>query len=271
MMNISMWTGYFMDLVPAPEDGVREMLAGGFRFGELSFEDAELLLERGDPEATGLAFRSFLSDVGFQMPQGHIHLSFEITKDQAELDAIKRWLDLFLGIGIRSAVLHCSRLCDACREERVERNAAALRQLTSHLRGTELCLCLENLGGHLGAAGDLKEIIAAAGGQNLGICLDTGHLNWTQNAQSPGAFIREAGSWLKALHINDNEGATDQHLLPLGRGTIDWAETMAALKEIGYKDLFNYEIPGERRATPLGAMRLKLKYAYALAEFMLAM
>ena len=33
--------------------------------------------------------------------------------------------------------------------------------------------------------------------------------------------------------MSDNEGETDSHL-PIGEGTIDWEETMEALKKIGF-------------------------------------
>jgi len=44
---------------------------------------------------------------------------------------------------------------------------------------------------------------------------------------------------------------------------------MKALREVGYRGLFNFEVPGENRCPP--PVRLaKLDYALALANYMIA-
>lgn len=54
--------------------------------------------------------------------------------------------------------------------------------------------------------------------KNLGMCYDTGH----ENFLTPGAdFILKYGDRLKACHIHDNDGKTDQHKTPF-TGVIDW-------------------------------------------------
>ena len=79
----------------------------------------------------------------------------------------------------------------------------------------------------------------------FGICLDTGHLNLKDKDQRN--FILKAGKRLKALHIADNQGETDQHMMPYGRGNIDFDEVIRALREVDYEGLFNLEIPCENR------------------------
>ena len=73
------------------------------------------------------------------------------------------------------------------------------------------------------------------------------------------AHTFKAGHRLHALHIADNEGKTDQHMMPYGRGNVDFAEVVAALREVDYHGLFNLEIPGERLA-PLPVLGYKLEY-----------
>jgi sugar phosphate isomerase/epimerase len=79
--------------------------------------------------------------------------------------------------------------------------------------------------------------------------------------------VKQAGPLLKALHIADNEGAYDQHLMPYGRGNIRWDRFMAALNERAYDGLFNFEIPGESTA-PLEIKKAKLRYIKEMAEYM---
>jgi len=43
------------------------------------------------------------------------------------------------------------------------------------------------------------------------------------------AFMRCLGEKIRHIHVSDNNGGSDEHL-PLGEGSIDWVETMAAVK-----------------------------------------
>ena len=60
--------------------------------------------------------------------------------------------------------------------------------------------------------------------------LDIGHSNLLGETLG---FIEEFGSRIKHVHVSDNEGETDSHL-PIGDGTIDWEESINALKKMGY-------------------------------------
>ena len=75
------------------------------------------------------------------------------------------------------------------------------------------------------------------------VCVDTGHSNSAvQYGQpTPADVIRLLGSRTSVLHLNDNDGLKDQHKLPLG-GIINWTDVLAALKEIGYKGVYNLEL-----------------------------
>ena len=87
--------------------------------------------------------------------------------------------------------------------------------------------------------------------------------------ESQSDFISAAGARLKALHIADNDGSSDMHLMPYGRGRIDWQSVMTSLAEVGYDRLYNLEIPGESRA-PLEVRELKLDYIKRMCEYLLS-
>ena len=267
-MTPGIWTSYFVDL--SPEDMVRQFAAKDWRHLELSSEHAAKLLERGDPAAVGEAFRTFAQDHGVTFPQGHLWLDCDIAgQDQsAIIDGLKRWLDLFVALGIRAPVLHPGGKAlleqgvgyDALLEARVR----GLRPLAEHVQGTGVIICLENLT-IIPFARDLIDIIKAVGVPNLGICFDTGHLHIVNGVQR--WFIEEAGPYLKALHIADNDGSGDQHLMPYGRGTVYWDGVMAALRRVGYGRLFNLEIPGEN-GCPIPVRLAKLDYLKSVVRFM---
>ena len=74
-------------------------------------------------------------------------------------------------------------------------------------------------------------------------CIDSGH----SHAATGGGYltvpehIRYFKDHVRVLHLHDNNGESDQHLIP-GQGTIPWGEVFKALKEIGYDGYYNYEI-----------------------------
>lgn len=84
------------------------------------------------------------------------------------------------------------------------------------------------------------------------ICVDTGHTNkatkFNNNPQVPEA-LRRLGKDVTVLHINDNDTVYDQHLLPFidktgleTSKTVDWNETLQALRDIGYNGVYNMEL-----------------------------
>lgn len=269
MLQYSVWSSYFVEL--QPEEMIGEFLAAGFTATEFSDEHGFMMLARGDAEKEGAKLRAYAEDRGFSFPQGHLLLKADICAEGAA-EILKPWFDLFMAMGIRSGVLHAAGGGGLAPEERFERRVKTLAELTRYVRGSDFTICLENLRGAANpeTAEDLNALIDAVGDDtNLGICLDTGHLHIErEKRQSQKDFIRGAGKRLKALHIADNDTTSDMHLMPYGRGTVDWNEVMAGLREVGYDRLFNLEIPGERRC-PLPVLRRKLVYLRGLCEYML--
>lgn len=270
-MHISMWSSYYMDL--SPEDAVSELEKNGYQYAELSDEHAAVLLERGDPKTVGAAFKAFADAHNVHFLQGHLFLTVRLCDEkEPAVPILQKWLDLFCAIGIKNAVLHCDAMKDdpfLTLDEIRAKNKAALVQLTDYLAGKDLVICLENLGQPHESVESLLWYIHEIGDTHLGICLDTGHLNAFGNKkQIP--FIRKAGKHLKALHIADNEGQTDQHMMPYGKGNVDIEAVVRTLKEIGYDGLFNFEIPGERTC-PLAVRGYKLQYLKKVCEYLMAL
>jgi len=77
-----------------------------------------------------------------------------------------------------------------------------------------------------------------AGRECFGLCLDTGHLNLINERFSE--YVQKLGHRIKALHIHDNNGMSDQHLSPY-TGTVNWKEFYGSLKKIGYAGDLSFE------------------------------
>jgi len=75
----------------------------------------------------------------------------------------------------------------------------------------------------------------------LKFCYDSGH----NNCFTPKIdCLKKYGDKLIALHLHDNDGICDQHLLPFD-GTIDWKHIMEQLKNINYKGALTLEIDAQ--------------------------
>jgi len=269
-MKPSVWSSYFIDL--SPEDMVKAFSGKGWSYSELSDEHAAVLLKRGKPHIVGKQFREFAEEHGLSFMQGHLWLVCDITAPNRDevIDILKDWLELFDAIGIKNAVLHPGgkyMINEGCHpDEILDVRVASLRRLLEYIKETDIYICLENLNSTAPGFDDLSRIIDAVGSPKLGICLDTGHANISGVDQVD--FIKKGGPLIKALHIADNEGITDQHMMPFGRGNIQWDKIVPALKEINYSGLFNLEIPGENRC-PLEIRMAKLDYIKHMICFML--
>lgn len=269
MMKLSMWSSYYINL--SPEDAMLELKKNGYDYVELSDEHAAMLLERGDAKTVGAEFKKYCDEIGMTVAQGHLYLMIRLCDESFPVvETLHNWFDLFLAIGIKSAVLHCDGMykSDIPVEEKMKKNFAVVKELTEYLKGTDMVICLENLRLFTQTADDLMYFVEGINSENLGVCLDTGHLNIALENADHEAFIRRVGKHLKALHIADNEGSTDQHLLPFGRGTVKIVKVVKALKEIGYDGLFNYEVPGESGG-PMEIRAHKLKYAKEIYEYLM--
>lgn len=266
-MKLSIWTAYYVE--KSPEDAILEIAKCGYRYAELSDEHGAMLLERGDPREVGAAFGAFAREAGVTVSQGHLFLKVALTAPDG-VPTLYRWLDLFHAVGIRRAVLHLDgRFPEGTSPEEIhEKNAAALRALVAHMEGWDMKICLENLCKRFYAVEDLLSYVNEIGEEHLALCLDTGHLNLTR-ASSQGDFVRKAGKHLGALHIADNMGERDNHLMPfLAVGQVDIYDLLGALRDVGYDELYNLEIPGERHE-PLPIRAAKLAYVKACFDYAL--
>ena len=100
----------------------------------------------------------------------------------------------------------------------------------------------------------------------VGACWDVGHAHLQRLDQTRA--LRAVGPRLKAVHIQDNDGVTDQHMLPFWGG-IDWKELVSALREIGYEGTFCYETHRTFRDLPDALRDDMLRYAVHLGEYLL--
>ncbi|MBQ6803125.1 MAG: sugar phosphate isomerase/epimerase [Clostridia bacterium] len=104
--------------------------------------------------------------------------------------------------------------------------------------------------------------------KHVGVCYDFGHAHLT------GGFHRQnlnvLGKRLKAVHVADNHGNADEHLMPF-YGTIDWKDAMAGLRDIGYQGELTYEIQEFGRYLPKDLKHLAVEQSILIGQRLIAL
>ena len=138
-------------------------------------------------------------------------------------------------------------------------NLANYRRLIPAAKKYGVKICLENISnrrpgriieGRLSNASDACLLIdtlnAEAGEELFGFCFDVGHANMT--ARNMKEYVKELGHRLTILHIHDNDGKEDMHMIPYSylatptSHSVDWQGFVEGLKEIGYQGVLGFEI-----------------------------
>ena len=116
--------------------------------------------------------------------------------------------------------------------------------------------------------GDYRDLIDFVDSYNdpmVQICWDFGHANICGFDQK--VALRKVGKRLKCVHIDDNLGTADHHLLPFA-GNINWYEIMPVLAEIGYEGECNLEAPKQFHHAPREMHPELAKYAFHVCDYL---
>jgi sugar phosphate isomerase/epimerase len=117
-------------------------------------------------------------------------------------------------------------------------------------------------------AAELIQIIDIWGDSRVGACWDFGHANFLYKDQRPA--LRALGKRLKATHVNDNFGKSDEHMFPF-HGSVDWRSIMPVLVEIEYEGDFTYETHKEFIRLPESLKDPLAKVGYDIGQYCLTL
>ena len=114
-------------------------------------------------------------------------------------------------------------------------------------------VAVEVIPNELSRAGSLvhfvERVIDAAG---VGICLDFGHAHMDGDVVDTVETVSEH---LIAVDVHDNQGRTDDHLVPFD-GSIDWPAALTAVQKVGYDGTLMLEL-GSRGPTSRALARAR--------------
>jgi sugar phosphate isomerase/epimerase len=142
------------------------------------------------------------------------------------VDEIKYALELAEKIPFRIMVLHLGG-----REplEGRQRDAAfsSLEHLVVFAKQRGVTLALENTPGEMATPSSLRHLIEDTRLHDLRLCFDVGHAHMGEGVEASLDATREL---VVTVHIHDNHGERDDHLLPY-QGTVNWWATLRALAQ----------------------------------------
>jgi sugar phosphate isomerase/epimerase len=154
------------------------------------------------------------------------------------MDEVKRALETAEYIHFKNLVLHLGERTDTWSPRAQEHALTALEHLDAFAQPLGVRLLAENLISDPTSPEHLMEIFHLGHLTRIGVCLDVGHAHITGGI--PEA-IGVLGERIVSVHAHDNHGLRDEHLWP-GDGTIDWEQTMPALKALAKPPAFVLEI-----------------------------
>jgi len=91
---------------------------------------------------------------------------------------------------------------------------------------------------------------------NLGVLMDNGHSNVMGEAAADA--VKKLGDKLFHVHLDDNDGLRDQHLVP-GDGKFDFIPFIQTLRDIGYDGFLGVELGWDYTIDPDPAARLTVE------------
>jgi|APSaa5957512622_1039677.scaffolds.fasta_scaffold00284_14 sugar phosphate isomerase/epimerase/protein-tyrosine-phosphatase len=166
--------------------------------------------------------------------------------DRFGLDLTKAYIDLAVDLGAQVVVVHSRPVPEDNAEEHTALLTEAFAELQEFVLPLPCIIAWENLSRGLTADAHLAQLQALNPGA-FGFVLDTGHAHIPGNTDE---FLAGCGQRLCDLHLHDNNGNADSHLLP-GEGTFPWRGFIEKLTQTGYTGPLMLEVEDRSRVADL--------------------
>ena len=197
----------------------------------------------------------------YSIPFTQAHAPFpSMRKDNEDYNkfiftSIVRSMEIAGRLGVENIVVHPISLSPFGTD--FDLNYRFYQRLVPYIDEYGVRVCTENMFGHqdgrhtpsaCASPADFRQLNDMLGTERFGACLDLGHCGLVGFKASE--LIRALGpEHLVALHTHDNDFNSDMHIFPFN-GRIDWADTMHALYEIGYRGNLTFEADNSLRSCP---------------------
>ncbi|HEX7284824.1 MAG TPA: sugar phosphate isomerase/epimerase family protein [Candidatus Angelobacter sp.] len=181
------------------------------------------------------------------------------------LDEIKRAVEVAEYMPFRFLVQHIGKSDEYDDPRKFEWALSGVEALRAFCRQLGVTLLLENTPNDLATPERLKELLKSLHYPDLGICFDTGHAHLMSSVHQAYGVLQER---IRSTHVHDNHRDKDAHLWP-GEGSIDWNDTVQALRSAPQSPVLLMEIEGAEGldvAARMAETFKKLETTAAVAE-----
>ncbi|MGH9684234.1 MAG: sugar phosphate isomerase/epimerase family protein [Candidatus Acidiferrales bacterium] len=141
------------------------------------------------------------------------------------MDEIKRALEAAERIPFRFLVQHIGSGRQVADPRKLDAAFNSLEHLAIFAKGRGVAIALENTPDELGSPASLRQFIRETHLHDLKLCFDTGHAHMEGGIETGFDAMRDH---VASMHIHDNHGEKDEHLLP-HEGSINWDVAFDAL------------------------------------------
>jgi sugar phosphate isomerase/epimerase len=177
------------------------------------------------------------------------------------MDEIKRAIEVAEYMPFRFLIQHIGKTDEFDDPRKFEWALSGIEHLRAFCRQLGVTLLVENTPNDLATPERLKELLKALHYTDLGVCFDTGHAHIMSSVHQAFGVLQDR---IRSTHVHDNHRDKDSHLWP-GDGTVDWSETMQALRAAAQVPALLMEIEGEEGMDVAGKMASAYKKLEAAA------
>ncbi|HOY63041.1 MAG TPA: sugar phosphate isomerase/epimerase family protein [bacterium] len=129
-------------------------------------------------------------------------------------------------------VAHCGSYNDPLNGETASNLASFIASVAAAFKSAGVRLALENVASAFSSSVCLPRFLAANSFGIAGVCFDAAHAHISEDS---ARAVLNYGSLIEHVHISDNDGSRDRHLLPMSEGcSVDWPAVVGALQAIKY-------------------------------------
>lgn len=249
-MKLATTTGDFFPYTNSQVESLKYIAEAGFRYADYSF-CADARERTGiygpNPESHIAQVAEAANGLGIKLIQAHAPMGRPLGESAAELlqDTIAS-VEVCWQWGIPNLVVHAGYAPGLTVAETFERNKTFFLPILHCAEKYGINILVENFDKMTKPdvywttnAPELLEQIDCVNHPLFHAVWDVGHANLQEIPQDES--LRILGNHVKALHIHDNMGDRDSHLLPY-LGNTNWDCVMHGLLDIDYDGYFTFEV-----------------------------
>ena len=267
------------------EECIRQCYEAGYRVLDMNCHDMSnpgMPIFQDDWESWAYHIRDLADSLGIEFSQSHSHFYHFLNKnvENRELheELTRRSVIVSAILGVKWMTVHAATEVDTrgySHRLSKQGNMEYFPKYIEMAKKMNIGITLENMFDptplqrtYTAAVEDLLDLTDSFNDPQVQICWDFGHGNLVGYDQCEA--VRCVGSRLKSVHIADNHGVKDEHLLPF-YGSIDWPRVMRTLREINYQGDFTYEITPFLDAVPCEIRQSALVHTVDVGRYLIGL